>query len=856
MKLEFGSWLKRRRRLLDLTQEDLAQRAHCSVNTVRKIESGDLTPSRQLALSMARALDLDPAHDQAFVQLVRTPGATAREDAFSNPPNVELPPAAPLPPARFRAPFPLTSAIGREHDTSVIMRVLRLPTGRLVTLTGPPGTGKTRLALEVANALDAEFEHGVAFVALAPLTHAEFVESTIAEQLDVREAADMPLSTALRAFLRDKQLLLVLDNFEHLPDAAPLVPDLLRAAPKLKVLVTSREPLRVYGEREIPVSPLELPPLSPLPPWGELERFSATQLFVERAQQVKPDFELNAANAETIAQLTVGLDGLPLAIEMAAARVKWDSPQALLGQWKRRLSLLKSSTRDSDPRQRTLRGAIDWSYDRLQTPEQQALRELGVFRGSFSLEAAQAVLDDAPADVLERLVEKSLVKYETGTEEGTRYALLEMIREYALERLEAEGDAGGTRERHARYFRAQASKLGTRHWTDLAALGEFSVRDTDNYRAAIEWYTVNHPTEGLGLVIDICDFWTDSYLVREARDRLAELVPLCQDSAIYARGLNTAAGLALMQGDHEECVALAGQARRVAEERGQRDELGLSLQMIGRVAIYHAEYARAEELLLAAREHFAAMGMGEYEAYVLNNLGIIAKDRGDLALAGTYHEEALAMRRRLELKDWIPQSLLNLSIVAYWEGNYERAIELGNEALAGYRAKGDGLGDSYVLENIGMSQFKLGRYDEARETLRNGLVYVRRIGDKRGMALLLNALGEVERAQGDLEQAKSSYRETLELCLQTGEKRRAVLCMESYAGCLADLGKMQRAAQMLGAADAMRREIGVTVYAAERADYDKLLERVRADLGRDEFEPAWIEGGELGFEAAVQLAGE
>lgn len=850
MDLAFGSWLKRRRRALDLTQEDLAKRAFCSVNSVRKIESGDLVPSKALALEIARVLVLPPDTHAEFVRFARTPGATAPEQAFA------LGPASPAPSPstqlKFQPPAPLTALIGREHDTSIVIRMLRLPAARLVTLTGPPGTGKTRLSLEVAAELQSEFEHGAAFVALASLAEAALVEGAIAEQLGVREIGQTQLSAALRAFLRDKQLLLILDNFEHVLDAAPLLNELLSAASRVKVLATSREPLHVYGERERQLAPLGLPALAPLPAWRELENYPAVQLFVERAQAVRPGFELNAVNAETVARICVRLDGLPLAIEMAAARVKWDPPAVLLEQLERRLTSLRSEMRGRDPRQQTLRAALDWSYERLEENERRALRSLGVFRGGFTIEAANAVCESPVGTVLENLIEKSLVKKESTAEDGARYTLLETIREYALEQLTATGELEQARTRHADFFRRAVHTIWeAREFGTHGGWAVFDTRDEDNFRAALTWLEQSDPISGVELTTDLHAFWTDSGLAREGHAWLARLLPSSVDAPIYPRGLNSNAALAVTLGDLEEGWHVAERARALSEAQQQPVPLGDSLQILGRISLYRGEFARAEQFLLTARALFQELGLRSHEAYALNNLGLIAKDRGELEQAQAYHQAALQLRRALGLQSAIGQSLLNLAIVAYWSGDYARAIEVGAECYAVYRADGDKVGMGYILETVGMAHFKLKHFAQAAQTLQESTQYLQASGDKRGTAMVLNALGDVARAESNFDHARECYAQGLQLCLQTGEKRRTAFLLEALAGLLAESKKELRATQLLGAADGLRQAIGIPVYAAERADYDAVVNQIRATLSHAEFENAWQQGQALTFEEAI-----
>lgn len=864
MELTFAAWLKRRRRALDLTQNDLAQRAFCSINTIRKIEAGELAPSKALALEIARALAAPEQGHEAFVRFARDPSATAPENGFTET-RGDLPtePFSTAVSIRFHPPASLATAIGRERDTKVVAGILRLPGARLVTLTGPPGTGKTRLGLEVAAELvpdegRSEFEHGAAFVALAPLSQPTQVATAIAQTLNLRE----PTEHALCTFLRDKHLLLVLDNFEHLLAAAPLVTKLLMAAPRLKILTTSRESLRVYGEREFSVAPLATPPLDPLPPWQELENYAAVQLFVERAQAVQPGFELDNSNADAIARLVAGLDGLPLAIEMAAARVKWATPQELLAQLTRRLDLLRGRERGLDARQRTLRGAMDWSYGLLDATERRVFRQLGIFRGGLTAQAADAVCDAPVAAILQMLVEKSLVTREAEEDDAPRYDLLEILREYALEQLERAGELAAARARHAAFYRVQVH--ATAYAREYGTPGEwqrFDQRDEENYRLALDEIALEDRDGAIEFAADLYDFWTHRGLARQGLERLSQSLPNRasgaplpdQASSTYLRGMLTLSQLAIEQGDIEAAESYAEAVRAHTALQPPSEPFGKSLQQLGYIALLRGEFARAAEWMLAARAVFQALGLRPHEARALNGLGLIAKDRGELERAQEFHHAALALRRECGVRLDIAQSLFNLAIVAYWRGEYARAIQLGSEAYEIYVSDAGVVAAGYLLETIGMAYFKLGELPLATHALHTSLAILRRSDNIHGLALVLQALGEVALAQNQIDDAARHYREALQYSLQTGEKRRAAFCLEGFAATLARAGQPERAVILLGAADALRQATGALLYAAERAPYEALVERLRADLPA-QFAVAWRAGQHLELRAAIEFA--
>ena len=385
--LSFGSWLKQRRKALDLTQAELARRAGCAAVTLQKIEAEERRPSNEIAVRLAEALELLPEERTTFIKVARAELGVHRLAPASGA-------SARLPAARLRQnhlPVPLTPLIGRAHEVAALNLLLQRDDMRLLTLTGVGGTGKTRLAMEVAGGLQHDFADGITFVELAPLSDPDLVATTIAQALGVQEAPGQPLLAQIKAYLRDKQHLLVLDNFEHLLAAAPLATDLLRAAPRLTVLVTSRAVLRLSGEHEYPVLPLNVPAEGL--PLHEVAQNEAVRLFVTRAQAARADFQFTAANGADIAAICVRLDGLPLAIELAAARVKLRPPHLLLADLSAPLQVLAGKAQDLPRRHQTLEAAIAWSYDLLDADEQDLFCRLGVFAGGFTLDAAEWVMD-------------------------------------------------------------------------------------------------------------------------------------------------------------------------------------------------------------------------------------------------------------------------------------------------------------------------------------------------------------------------------------------------------------------------------------------------------------------------------
>ena len=449
--ISLGLWIKRRRKALDLTQDALAALVGCSKDLIAKIEGDARRPSREVASLLATHLQIAADERVAFIQVARAelgayrlapPAQSVARGAFVPAQSVSR--AADTPGQRHTArpnnlPTPPTVLLGREQEVADISTLIRRRDVRLVTLSGPGGIGKTRLSLQIAAELIEQFADGVYFVDLAPIRDPQLVSTAIAETLGVRETGAEPFLARLKDHLRDKRMLLVLDNFEHVLDSAVLVAELLRAAPGLKALITSRAALHLSGEHEFVVPPLAVPGSAHLPALDQLSQYAAVALFRERVQASQPSFQVTNANAGAVAEICVRLDGLPLAIELAAARAKLFAPEALLGRLSSRLALLTGGPRDVPARQQTLRNTIDWSYNLLSAGEQALFARLGVFVGDCTLEAAVAVCNtdgDLPLDTLDgvaALVNQSLLQRDVHADGEPRFRMLETLREYALE---------------------------------------------------------------------------------------------------------------------------------------------------------------------------------------------------------------------------------------------------------------------------------------------------------------------------------------------------------------------------------------------------------------------------------------
>ena len=721
-------------------------------------------------------------------------------------------------------PIQPTPLLGREREVAEISDLLRHDDVRLLTLTGTGGTGKTRLALQSAAELIDDFEDGVFLVALAPISDPELVASTVAGALSVSESAGRPLKEDLRDFLSTKELLLVLDNFEQVVDAAPLVGELLSGCPGLKVLATSRTLLRIYGEHEYAVRPLELPDPDHLPPIETLRQYEAIRFFTERARAANAHFSLTDENALAIAAICARLDGLPLAIELAAARIKLLSPQAMSSRLSNPLKFLTGGARDLPERQRTLRGAIAWSHALLDEDEQVLFARLSVFSDGCALEAVEAICDpvgDLFVDVLESLsslLDKSLLRQEEMVEEEPRFVMLETIREYARERLELSGEAEEIRRLHAEYFLALAEQgASEQQGPEEATWLERLDLEHDNMRAALSWMLESEEAEpGLRLAGALWQFWDMRGYYGEGRRWLEEA--LAKDgraSGARAKALEGVGWLADLQGDIDRAVAAAEEGLNLsARVKIQSSDKASFLRILGSAAYVRGDHEQAarlyEESLALSREARDERGI----ASSLLQLGNVSSDLGDHEEAKTFYEEGLALSRQLDDKALLASALISVGAEFLLQGDHERGAMLNEEAAELYRERGNRGHLQYALDNLGWA------------------------------ALM----------RGDQRQAEVLHRESLALSRQLGDKLVAAEALEGLACSASARGEAERVARLFGAAEAQREAVGYRQEPREHALREPYLAAARPRLSEARWDAAWAEGRRLGFEEAIAYA--
>ncbi len=789
-------------------------------------------------------------------------------------------------------PVQLTSFVGREHELAEIKKLLS--TTRLLTLTGVGGTGKTRLALQVAADLtglgdpSGLFVNGVWFVELAPLSDPALVPQTVASVLNVREEAGRPLMATLTDFLHAKNLLLILDNCEHLLDAcAQLATTLLRNCPDVTILATSREALGITGETIFHVPSLALPDvrqvgaglsgsLDHVPahigrsqgsPLHDLTQYDSVRLFVDRAVAIKSDFQLTNANAPAVVQICQRVDGIPLALELAAARVKSLSVDDIAARLHNQFRLLTGGSRTALPRQQTLRALIDWSYNLLTEPERVLFRRLSVFAGGWTLEAAEQVCSgkglalDEVVDVLDHLVSKSLVVADT-QDGATRYRMLETIRPYAREKLLESGEGEQLRDRHLDFFLelAEDAEPKLRGAEQLAWFNRLET-EHDNLRFALEWSLSEQRIEkGLRIGGALYPFWNVRGYWNEAYQRLSDLLKTQgADKRTLARGkaLSAAGNIANRTGHLENSRPLFEESIAILREVGAegKEFLEYALARYAYTFVWRdlaAARLNADEAARLSR----ASGNRVNLASALNVLGIISRQTGDFESARKYFEESAGIYREIGNSSTYSVIVTNLGTIYFDYGHVEKAKKCLEKAVEISRQVGNKQGFGWAIAYLGNIARVRGQRDEAESLLKQATFEWRELGDNMFVARELVSMGRLQLDKGNHLLAEQNLREALPLLKETNAHSFIPSSLESFAFLFSASNNPSRAAQLFGAAEALREKLGTPLFPIERKEYEAYLAAVRAQLDDSAFNAAWNEGRAMTMEQAIGLAME
>ena len=862
-----GDLLRRYREIAGLSQEALAERAGLSPRGLLYLERGMRRPYPATLRRLADALSLTAQERDALTQAIRHTHAAAPSAADDTAVphadhQVAGPAAAPSIGPSHNLPASLSSFIGREQAWARVHTLL--VSHRLVTLVGAGGVGKTRLALAVAEGILDDHPDGVWLVELAPLADPTLVPGAVAQALRLHEEPGRPVLEALCDHCNGKRMLLVLDNCEHLlPACTALVGALLRAAPEPRILATSREALGVAGERHYRVPSLSVPDPRHLPSPELAGTYEAVRLFVARAQERRDTFALSSTNARAVAEICARLDGIPLAIELAAARVSALGVEGLASRLDDRFRLLTGGARDALPRQRTLRATLDWSYDLLTVQEQLVLDRLSVCAGGCTLAAAEVVCAGEGVegwevlDLLGALVGKSLVQAEERDGGEVRHGLLETVRQYGQQRLAASGRAGAVRDRHLAHFLALAEEAEPAlKGADQATWIDRLEAEHDNLRAALGWAREAGAAEvGLRLAGALWRFWLMRGHFHEGRAWLEGALAGAEGAAPNARAeaLQGAGVLAAEQGDYGRAAASFTGSLALRREMGDRRGSARTLSNLGIVAYEQGEYGRAaalhEEALVLCRELGDKRGL----ALALGNLGLVVLEQGEYERAAALQEESLALDRELGDTHSIGVALCNLGWAVLEQGEYGRAAALFTESLALCRELGNTYGSATALSNLGLVALEQGDHGRAMALHEEALALCRTLGDRRGNAIALGNLGLVALEQGDHGRAAALLKESLALRRELGERRGVAVSLHNL-GLLARLeGAPLRSARLLAAAAAVRTAMGTPLNPKDKARHTQAVAALRAALGEDGYAAAWAEGEALRLEEAVAL---
>ncbi|MCU0495534.1 MAG: hypothetical protein MUD01_28435, partial [Chloroflexaceae bacterium] len=794
----------------------LRQFERCCVVLERELGVGPL-PETQAVYEAVR--------DGSFGLVAR---AVGEPDAWPRPTILQLaPPRACMQPIETATNLPQLPAlaaplIGRENELSVVTNLLNQGQ-RLISITGPGGSGKTHFALQLAWRSYTNFADGAVFVALAPLHDAAQVPAAIAQGLGIQQRGDLPLVTALRSYLHEKQLLLVLDNIEHLPGAIPLVGELLAAAPGLHILVTSRVVLRLQGEQLFSLPPLPCPDLANMPPLETLAHIPAMALLVARTQALNPVFQLSSENATALASICIHLDGLPLALELAAARLTMLSPQALLRRLDHRLALLTNGSRDLPDRQQTLRATIDWSYRLLDLRQRMVFEQLAVFAGGWTLEDAE-ILDQAIAtgtaasqqdsllDTLTTLVQNHLIQQQLDANDEPRFTMLETLREYALERLNERGTHSVVAQAHAHYFAAHIEWLADQ-LKGPAAARWFARLDADypNIQVALAWLALHGKHELLlRCIVGLGHFWNVRGYIHEGCQWIERTLPLLAHTELAgiesasiplrARAYATAAQLMILQGDYGSARAYQGLAVALWRERG--DERALTLAMLIFSATYRlsGESDMAWQIFVEAAKQAEQLGDPEVLAKLAVYRARQARHQGDAQAARTWFEQALAhyhQRGDQWGKTHIQLDVLPMLLAL---NEVETAQRYADEVLAFAQALNSWTLLADVLNDLGeIARFRQD-YGVAAHHYQASLRHYRQMGNNANVARLLHNLAFVALRQGDVSHARNLFIDALHMFERHGVERGIPEALAGLASLAAVQNQPLRAAHLWGAA--------------------------------------------------------
>jgi len=852
--VSFGTWLKRRRKSLDLTQDLLSQRVYCSLATIQKIEADERRPSQHLAELLANALEI-PDHDRPlFLKVARGDRAADQLANVSLPAEWSLLQTIDSLTRPKNLPVSPTPLIGREAELTELSGLIVKPDCHLLTIIGPGGVGKTQLALAVAAACGDVFTHGVCFVPLAPLTTSEFIVPAIAHALNFSTSGPAEPKTQLLNYLHEKELLLVVDNLEHLLSDISVLAEILRSAPGVKLLATSRERLNLQDEWVFDLHSLPTPTIGQT---AELEKNSAVKLFLHAAQRQRFGFTLTEQNRKDVARICRLVDGMPLGLELAAAWTHVLSCQEIANEIEGSLDFLIVSARDRPERHRSLRAVFDHSWRLLTVEEQRALRQLSVFRGSFGREAAERVAG-ATLPILSALTNKSLVHRTS----ASRYDLHELIRQYCALKLNEANEETEIRQRHFDYF-LSLSEMAAPHLTTAERkpwLDRLEV-EHDNLQTALGWSQIQTGNGEAMLRLAGALYWFWSYRgdLKEGRSWLESALRRADDPVspfIRARALYGAGCMAYSQGDNALAYSLLEESVALWRGSGVSGKQGLAhgLSELGSLTRDKGDLVLARSLCAESVALFREQGDRWGLAYALINMGMVLRDESNFTEARSLMEMSITLWRELEDTWGLAHALHCFALVALRQGDYHAARSRCEEALNLRQGLGDRHGVAYSLHNLGLIALNQDNIERAKPYFQQCQALFDELGDKFGIANAFQYHGYLALLEGDDGQAQLFFEQGLELAREAGPKFLSALYLARIAGVAAVRGRAIQAITLWEAAEVLMAASSSYMDSADRIYYERTIDPACVGLDKEAIEAARAEGRAMSLEQAISYA--
>lgn len=840
----FSEWLKRRRGTEGWTQKELAQRIHCSISALRKFESEQRRPSAEVVDQLIAVFNIPPEERTAFLRFARGDWQAFTGNEAENAPwhlsHIDR---------QSNLPSLVTSFIGRKREQEEAIDLLKK--NRLVTLAGEGGIGKTRLAIQVGHQLIPDYPHGVWFIPLDSLSDRSRVPHTVASVFDIQESADQPINEVLKDVLRQKTVLLILDNCEHLVDAcAQLIKTLLENCPNLKILTTSREILKTEGEATYYLSPLSIPKGNIS--LEKIAEYESIQLFVERATLALPTFQLSKENVQFIMEICSRVDGIPLAIELTAARTNILSVEEISEQLHKSFAILASDNRTTVSRHQTLQASMDWSWFLLTDSEQTFLKQLSVFAGGWTLEATKVVCDGDSFELTNSLVKKSLIVVNQGSRHMMRYRFHEFVRQYAHEKLVETDNETGIRTRHLNYF-LQLSEQAEQALNGSLQLewNEHLNEERDNIRAALSWADKTNIEAGMFIAGRLWRFWED-FDLREGEHWLTRLLdnpvsnsyPLARAKALFAYGIISHLTLKkpILRKTAEECLAIY---QAVGDKQGEID----GLLLLGRFMWMSQKFAKADELYQQALRIAEELDDKWKRAFVLTHLGW-RMDK-NLTQLTHYWNEAIALSREIgDIRGLIDQ-LEALGHAEILHGDTESAQRHLDEAFQLSKELKSRRGLGKILRSLSFIEIFNGNYTKARSLLDEALNNAFELGHRMYYLGYRAHLGHLSVKQGNFNEARSILIETMQEYMKAGIEVWVVFSLEGMANLFARTGQHKSAARLIGFADATRERSNEPREPIKQADVNKVILAVKEKIGSSVFEVVYDSGRQMTLDEAV-----